>query len=108
MWRPRLVARPDRSGRVRAPSSTAEVVWKVIIACAAALAFLVILPRGARGPGAYHVFAAIVALLVGPALRDAWAWLGATDAEREAFRRYVAGVSEARSGAQSGSKHEAP
>ena len=92
MWRPRLVARPDRNGRLRAPNSTAEVVWKVIIGCAAAVAFLVILRRGAGGTGAVLAFVAVVALVVGPALRDAWAWFGATDDEREAFQKYVAGV----------------
>jgi hypothetical protein len=92
MWRPRLVARPDRNGRLRVPSSTAEVVWKVAIACAAAVAFLVILRRGAVSASALLLFAAVVALVVGPALRDAWAWFGATDDEREAFRKYIAGV----------------
>ncbi len=79
----------------------------MIIACAAALAFLVILPRGARGTGAYLVFAAIAVLVVGPALRDAWAWFGATADEREAFRRYVASRSETPR-AESGGRDRAP
>jgi len=91
MWRPRLVARRDRSGRVRGPTTRA-VVWNLIVAGGAALALLVVLGRGARVPGGALVFVAFVALVVGRALWEAWAWFAATDAEREAFRRYVASV----------------
>ncbi len=87
-WHPRLVLRLRRNG-VASPTSGLGHLVGVLVAAVIALgaAASVVVAASPR-----RIMAAVLAawlLLLARALKDAWAWAAATDAERAAFRAEV-------------------
>ena len=88
-WHPRLVLRLGRRG-VASPTSGLGHVLGVLVAAVIALgATASAVASSAPGRWMTAVLAAWL-LLLARALKDAWAWLAATEAERASFRAQVA------------------
>jgi hypothetical protein len=93
VWRPKLVVRYGKGGRISSPTSTGGYVASVLLAFAFVAAFgLAGLSRKGPFGGADALWFGFLAFIVGRTLLDAWAWFASTHAEREEFRQYVANV----------------
>ncbi len=91
MWRPKLVVRYGKGGRIASPTSTGGYIASTVLVLAIALAFG-LAPRRRPFGGADLLGVGILAFVVGRTLLDAWAWFASTHDEREAFRHDVANV----------------
>lgn len=87
-WRPGLVLRFGSHG-VASPTSAVGHLFAVLVAAVIALGSAVSLLASAS-PGRWlPIVLAAWLLLLARTVRDAWAWLAASDAERAAFRLEV-------------------
>jgi hypothetical protein len=84
MWRPRLVVRRSRGGGVSSPTTTGGFLffgWIGLLLCVG-------LVFAAMQRGEWWVLVALI-VIVWP-IKDAWAWLAASDEERVVFLSEVA------------------
>ena len=87
-WRPRLLMRLRRGG-VASPTSALGHLLGVLVAAVIALGATA---AAAAAVSPRRLMAAVLAawlLLLARAIRDAWAWAAASDAERASFRAEV-------------------
>lgn len=87
-WRPRLVMRFGRHG-VASPTSAVGHLFDLLVAAAIALGAAASLFGSDSSGRLLPLVLAAWLLLLARTIRDGWAWLAATDAERASFRAEV-------------------